>query len=125
MSHRSGVEALLSISSRCDEERKQDQADCDPCHSLSEVRCSPGSGPDVCVRRTHVRGELRPGAWADVAVFDPTTFAERGTTFEPNQTAVGMKYVLVNGILTLADGAMTGRRGGAVLRRGVAHSAGA
>ena len=61
---------------------------------------------------------LRPGAWADVAVFDPATFAERGTTFEPNQTAVGMKYVLVNGVVTVADGTLTGRRGGAVLRPG-------
>ena len=62
------------------------------------------------------RGVLRPGAWADVAVFDPAAFAERGTTFEPNKTAVGMKYVLVNGVVTVADGALTGRRAGAVLR---------
>jgi N-acyl-D-aspartate/D-glutamate deacylase len=63
------------------------------------------------------RGTLRPGAWADVAVFDPTVFAERGTTFEPNQPAVGMKHVLVNGVLTLEDGKLTGNRAGAVLRQ--------
>src|SRR5262249_19240748 len=62
------------------------------------------------------RGGLRPGASADVAVFDPAGFAERGTTFEPNRTAVGMKYVLVNGVVTLAEGRLTGDRGGAVLR---------
>jgi N-acyl-D-aspartate/D-glutamate deacylase len=62
------------------------------------------------------RGVLCPGAWADVAVFDPTVFAERGTTFEPNQTAVGMNYVLVNGVVAVTDGALTGRCGGAVLR---------
>ena len=44
------------------------------------------------------------------------TFAERDTTFEPNPLAVGMKHVLVNGVLTLRDGVATGERGGRVLR---------
>src|SRR5262249_47658360 len=65
------------------------------------------------------RGTLREGAWADVAIFDPESFGERGTTFDPNQTAAGMVHVLVNGVLTLKGGTLTGRRGGQVLR----HSA--
>ena len=63
------------------------------------------------------RGTIRVGAWADLAIFDPDTFAERGTTFEPNQTASGMVHVLVNGIPTLVDGELSGVRGGQVLRR--------
>jgi N-acyl-D-amino-acid deacylase len=63
------------------------------------------------------RGSLRPGARADIAVFDPGRFAERGTTFEPNQLALGMAHVFVNGVHTLRDGAPTGERGGEVLRR--------
>ncbi len=63
------------------------------------------------------RGVLRPGARADVTVFDPERFAERGTTFEPNQLADGVRHVLVNGVHTLRDGEVTGERGGAVLRR--------
>ena len=63
------------------------------------------------------RGVLREGARADVVVFDPTRSAERGTVFEPNVTAVGMRHVLVNGIPTLRDGSPTGERGGMVLRR--------
>jgi N-acyl-D-aspartate/D-glutamate deacylase len=66
------------------------------------------------------RGLLRPGAHADVVAFDPATIAERGTTFEPNVTAVGMRHVVVNGVVTLVDGRRTGRHGGAVLRRGAA-----
>jgi len=62
------------------------------------------------------RGVLRPGARADAAVFDPETFAERGTTFEPNQLAVGTRHVFVNGVHTLRDGALTGDRGGMALR---------
>ncbi|HMN28521.1 MAG TPA: hypothetical protein PKE45_10240, partial [Caldilineaceae bacterium] len=64
------------------------------------------------------RGIVRPGAWADLAIFDPATFGERGTTLEPNQTATGMQHVLVNGTLTVKDGLLTGARGGQVLRRG-------
>ena len=43
------------------------------------------------------RGVLREGARADVAVFDPAAFAERGTIYEPNVPAEGMRHVLVNG----------------------------
>ncbi len=63
------------------------------------------------------RGTLAPRAFADVAVFDPARFAERGTTFEPNQLAEGMVHVLVNGVHTLRDGRLTGERAGRVLRR--------
>jgi N-acyl-D-aspartate/D-glutamate deacylase len=63
------------------------------------------------------RGVLRPGAFADVAVFDPERFADRGTTFEPNLLATGMMHVLVNGVQTLRDGKPTGERAGRVLRR--------
>ena len=64
------------------------------------------------------RGTVRPGAWADLAVFDGETFEERGTVDEPNLTARGMVHVLVNGVPALEDGAWTGARGGQVLRRG-------
>lgn len=64
------------------------------------------------------RGALRRGARADVAVFEPESFGERATTFEPNQLATGMRHVVVNGAVTLRDGALTGERAGAVLRRG-------
>jgi len=63
------------------------------------------------------RGRIQPGNWADLAIFDPATFGERGTTFEPNQIAAGMHHVLVNGVITLKDGTLTGERGGQVLRQ--------
>jgi N-acyl-D-amino-acid deacylase len=63
------------------------------------------------------RGVLRRGAAADVVVFDPEAISERGTTFEPNQVATGVRHVLVNGIPTLHDGTLTGLRAGEVLRR--------
>ena len=63
------------------------------------------------------RGLIRKGACADLAIFDPQTFSERGTTYEPNRTAIGMIHVVVNGILTVRDGRLTGDRAGRVLRR--------
>jgi len=63
------------------------------------------------------RGELRPGAWADIAIFDGERFAERGTVDEPAQVASGMRHVLVNGVPTIRDGVLTGEYGGQVLRR--------
>ncbi len=63
------------------------------------------------------RGVIKKGAWADLAIFDPERFAERGTTFEPNQIAAGMRHVIVNGEIAVKDGALTGKRMGSVLRR--------
>ena len=60
------------------------------------------------------------GARADIAVFDPDDFGEATTLWQPNQTALGMKFVLVNGALVLDDGVSTNVRPGRVLRQGSA-----
>jgi N-acyl-D-amino-acid deacylase len=53
------------------------------------------------------RGRLKEGYFADVVVFDPATIADRATYDKPHQYAVGMKHVLVNGVLALKDGEHT------------------
>jgi hypothetical protein len=63
------------------------------------------------------RGVLREGARADLVLFDAGRFADRGTTFEPNLLAEGVRHVIVNGVQTLRDGELTGDRAGMVLRR--------
>jgi N-acyl-D-amino-acid deacylase len=65
----------------------------------------------------HGRGVLRAGAAADIVVFDGATFSEQGTTREPNQVATGVQHVIVNGVLALHEGTLTGARAGEVLRR--------
>ena len=47
-----------------------------------------------------------------------SAFREEGTTFDPSRLATGMDTVIVNGVVTLSGGTLTGSRNGAVLRRG-------
>ena len=63
------------------------------------------------------RGLLSTSSHADVIVFDPAAFTDRATYEEPTRLAEGMKYVFVNGVLAIDDGAYTGARSGKVLPR--------
>ena len=54
------------------------------------------------------RGQLRPGAWADIVVFDLENFRDRATYQDPHQLAEGVTHVLVNGKLT-GPGVLAGR----------------
>jgi N-acyl-D-amino-acid deacylase len=62
------------------------------------------------------RGVLKQGMWADIVIFDPTTVRDRATFDNPNQLSDGMEYVLVNGVLVIDGGKMTGKLPGKVLR---------
>ncbi len=61
------------------------------------------------------RGTLKEGSFADMAVFDPTTVADRSTFANPHQLSVGVDHVLVNGQLTLSHGQFTGKLAGRAL----------
>ena len=58
------------------------------------------------------RGLVRPGMIADLAIFDPATIADKATFEQPQQFAVGMRHVIVNGRAVLSDGEMTLERPG-------------
>lgn len=62
------------------------------------------------------RGVLRPGYFADVIVFSPDV-QDRATYETPARLATGMRYVLVNGVVTMDGGRMTRQRGGRSLQR--------
>jgi len=53
--------------------------------------------------------------WADVTVFDPARIADRATYEQPQQYALGVQYVLVNGQAVIDGGRHMGRRPGAIL----------
>jgi N-acyl-D-amino-acid deacylase len=62
------------------------------------------------------RGVVRPGAYADLVLFDAATIADRATDERPLRASVGVRHVLVNGVVVLADGEPTGARPGRALR---------
>lgn len=61
------------------------------------------------------RGFLRPGCYADVVVFDPTTIADQATFEAPHQLAKGVRDVWVNGERVLQGGTHTGATPGRVV----------
>src|SRR5271163_5127147 len=62
------------------------------------------------------RGRLRPGALADVVVFDPNTIQDHATFEKSHQLSTGVSFVIVNGKLAVKDGKATGAATGRVVR---------
>ena len=62
------------------------------------------------------RGLLRPGAYADVTVFDPDKVIDRATFENPHQYSEGIVYVFVNGAPVVDQGKITDRLPGRILR---------
>ena len=62
------------------------------------------------------RGWLKPGYFADIAVFDPQEVQDHATFENPQQYASGMHHVFVNGQQVLKDGEHTGALPGQVVR---------
>lgn len=66
------------------------------------------------------KGRIQTGADADIVVFDLDTIADKGTFSEPNQPAVGVHYLFVNGAPVIEKGALlTGSSPGQAIRRPV------
>jgi N-acyl-D-aspartate/D-glutamate deacylase len=63
------------------------------------------------------RGILRPGAFADVTIFDPETVLDRSTYEEPFRYSEGIVHVIVNGRQVLDQGKPTLERPGRALKR--------
>ena len=61
------------------------------------------------------RGLVKVGYAADLAVFDPTTVADRATFEAPHAYATGIPYVLVNGVIVVKSGTQTDARPGQVI----------
>jgi N-acyl-D-amino-acid deacylase len=62
------------------------------------------------------RGELKPGNFADIVIFDPATIADHATFDHPQQFATGIRDVFVNGTQVLKNGEHTGAMPGQVVR---------
>lgn len=61
------------------------------------------------------RGQIREGAKADIAIFDPNQLKDKATFQQPHQLSEGMEYVLVNGTFAIKEGELSSGRAGKVL----------
>ena len=62
------------------------------------------------------RGQIKPGFFADLVVFDPDTIIDTATYDNPKQEPAGFMLVVVNGQVALKDGVHTGIGSGRMLR---------
>jgi len=64
----------------------------------------------------NARGLVREGYFADLVLFDPETVADQATFESTHQVSRGIRYVMVNGRLTMDDGQLTAERPGRPIR---------
>lgn len=62
------------------------------------------------------RGLIAEGLFADLVVFDPDAFLDRGDFLDPHHPPSGLSAVIVNGEAAVLNGEQTTRRAGRVLR---------
>jgi N-acyl-D-aspartate/D-glutamate deacylase len=63
------------------------------------------------------RGLIKEGYNADITVFNPIEIRDRATFTEPYQLPKGIRYVFVNGVLSVAEGKYNKSLAGKVLRK--------
>ncbi|MBN3582920.1 D-aminoacylase [Algoriphagus aestuarii] len=63
------------------------------------------------------RGLIKEGFFADITIFDPKTIIDKSTFTDPHQYPEGIEFVLVNGILEIENGELTGKTNGKVIRK--------
>ncbi len=63
------------------------------------------------------RGVIRPGAYADLVLFDPATVIDRATPEDPHALSEGIQRVWVNGQVVFGEGRPTGAHPGRVIHR--------
>ena len=58
------------------------------------------------------RGILKTGNYADITIYNPETIIDKATFAEPHQYSVGVKYVIVNGVMTVKNFELSDKFGG-------------
>jgi dihydroorotase/N-acyl-D-amino-acid deacylase len=63
------------------------------------------------------RGILREGMKADITIFDPQTIRDISTYENPHRYPEGIKYVIINGTITVENGKHNGVLNGKILTK--------
>jgi N-acyl-D-aspartate/D-glutamate deacylase len=75
--------------------------------ALRKMTIEPARRMEHRVAAMASKGRLQVGADADVVVFDPTTIIDGATYREPALPPVGLRDVVVNGVVVVRDGTVT------------------
>lgn len=62
-------------------------------------------------------GVVAEGKSADLVVFEPESVIDRATYENPRQYPLGIRHVIVNGVLSVENGKFTGQLGGRVIKK--------
>ena len=62
------------------------------------------------------RGQIRPGYFADLVLFDPAAIKDQADYEHPRRISQGVRWVFVNGVAVLEDGRFTGKKVGRLLK---------
>ena len=71
--------------------------------ALGKMTLMPAQTLEDFVPQMKKKGRLQEGMDADIVIFDPETISDVGTYQAPNQPAVGVQSLLVNGTPVIAD----------------------
>lgn len=63
------------------------------------------------------RGVIKPGAWADIVIFDPEKVSDPSTFDDPHHYAEGFTDVIVNGGVVIRDGMLMEVRSGGPVKK--------
>ena len=63
------------------------------------------------------KGRVQVGCDADLVLFDAGSIIDKSTYIEPGQASYGIPYVIVNGVLAVDNGKLTGAKAGKVIKR--------
>lgn len=72
--------------------------------ALRKMTLMPAERLERRVPMTKTKGRLRPGADADLTIFDPERVIDKASYTEPGKYSEGIRFVLVNGIAVVKDG---------------------
>ena len=72
--------------------------------ALRKMTLMPAQRLEHRVPMMKTKGRLRPGADADLTIFDPERVIDRSSYMEPGKYSEGVKFVLVNGIVVVKEG---------------------
>jgi dihydroorotase len=72
--------------------------------ALAKMTILPARRVEAMIPAMARKGRLRRGADADLVVFDPSTVADQATVAAPDQASTGFDWVLVDGVVALAQG---------------------